>query len=97
MFLFMVLPSFKLWARQRQISRFDFDAKDTRSAPRALRHNPHVRRGWSARVDSTADLNRDRRLDGGMRLVGLEDEVFVLEFQQLAARRVQAHARKGTR
>src|SRR5207248_4057743 len=43
-----------------------------------------------------ARSNGDRRLDRGMRLVALEREVLVLEFQQFAARGVEAHAREGT-
>src|SRR5436190_3940433 len=42
-------------------------------------------------------LNCDRRLDGRVRLVALEGEVFVLELEQLAACGVEAHAREGAR
>src|SRR5205814_10023669 len=55
-----------------------------------------------ARVDvrqqhDVSCLNSDRRLYGRIRLIGLEGEVFVLEPEQLAARRSETHAREGAR
>jgi hypothetical protein len=41
MFLFMALPSGSV-ARSARTALFDFEAKDTRSALGALRHNPHI-------------------------------------------------------
>jgi hypothetical protein len=49
------------------------------------------------RAGSGRWLNGDRRLDGGVRLVALEGEVFVLELEQLAAGGIEAHARERTR
>src|SRR5687767_2675654 len=42
-------------------------------------------------------LNRDRRLDGRMGLVGFQGEVLELELEQLLHRRIEPHAREGAR
>ncbi len=41
--------------------------------------------------------DRDRRLDGGMRRVGLEGEVLEAESEQVLHRAIEAHAGEGPR
>src|SRR6185369_8810200 len=54
------------------------------------------RRRYSGSSASDA-LDRDRGLDGRIRLVALEREVLVAETGELADLRVEAHAREGAR